>query len=115
MTCAIRAIGDVRILDAEGRLTMETSSERVLVNTVRRLLAEGERKLLLNLERVHQVDSSGLSEMVEAYATTVRQGGQLKVEHIPRYVYGRLQVTHLLLVFETFDVESEAVASFKAH
>ena len=115
MTISPRANGHVTILDLAGRMTVESSTERVLALTVRHFLDEGHRQILLNLEGVPQIDSSGLSQLVEAYTTTTRQGGQLKFVYVTRHVDALLRITHMDRVFETFHVEAEAVASFSAH
>ena len=113
MTVAERTIGDITILDVEGRMTAE-NVERPLVAAVRRLLQEGRTNLLVNLERVRGIDTTGLTELVEAYTTSQRQRAHLKFEYVPRHVYELLRVTHLLQVLETFEVEAEAIASFGA-
>ncbi len=109
---APRESGAVLILDLAERMTAESSSARVLAMTVRHFLDQGHRQFLLNLEGVHQIDSSGLSQIVEAYTTTTRQGGQLKLVYVTRHVDALLRVTHLDRIFEMFDVEAEALASF---
>src|SRR6185436_13192464 len=67
---SLRSSGRVTILDVADRLTVETTDTRRLTGEVRRLLQEGHRQFLVNLEAVHQIDSSGLAELVEAFTTT---------------------------------------------
>jgi len=111
---SLRHVGAVTIVDLHGRLTAESAAERQLVRTVRRLLAEHHRNLLLNLEDVPQIDSLGLSQCVEAYTTTTRQGGLLRLEHLQPRVNALLHITHLAQVFDIFEDETAAVASFAA-
>ncbi|HEY6214301.1 MAG TPA: STAS domain-containing protein, partial [Vicinamibacterales bacterium] len=94
-------------------MTAEGSAQRAVAGTVRALLAQGERDLLINLDSVKQMDTSGLTEIVESYTTTTRNGGRLKLVHVPRHVYTLLRVTRLATVFETFDSECDALASFE--
>ena len=109
---SLRHSGAVTIVDVHGRLTAESSPEQQLVRTVRRLLAEHRRNLLINLEGVPHIDSLGISQLVEAYTTTTRQGGLLRLEHVRPRVSALLRVTHLAQVFDVFDDEADALASF---
>ena len=74
---SIRECGDVSILDFGGRATIGRESE-FLSKQLRNLFANGERKLLLNLANLAQIDSSGISIIVEHYVFLKRQGGSLK-------------------------------------
>ncbi len=112
MTINQRLSGGVTILDVRGRMVIEVLEDRVLVERVRLLLAEGQTRILLNLEGVSYVDTMGLCNIVEAFVTTERQGGALKLLRVPRHVRELLVVTRLLTVLEACDSEAEAVASF---
>jgi anti-sigma B factor antagonist len=60
------------------------------------------------------VDSAGLGEIVQAYATVNKDGGKLKLLNVTKRIKDLLSITKLLTVFDTFDSEAEAVASFPA-
>jgi len=107
-----RASGAVVILDIEGRMTIESRTDLLLPDRVRRLLQEGRKQFLLNLEGVRYVDTSGLCDLVEAYVTTTRQGGSLKLLHLTERVRYLLVITKLLTVLEAYESEADAVASF---
>ena len=96
-----RQVGGVAILDLSGKITIGEGSVQ-LREAVRRLLDEGKKKILLNLGDVSYVDSSGIGELVSSYTTTNHNGG-----------HDLLTITKLLTVFESFDNEDAAVASFK--
>src|SRR5438477_12533946 len=106
-----RMLGHVTVLDIEGRMTIQ-APDRLVCVIVRRLLGERRRHFLLNLDRVPYVDSTGLTEIVEAYLTTTRQGGTLKLEHLSPHVRELLRITGLSSVLEAFDSEAVALASF---
>jgi anti-sigma B factor antagonist len=108
-----RRDGKVAILGLDGRLTLGEDSV-TLRDSVRGLLADGHKHILINLGGVGYVDSSGLGELVDAYATAGRQDATLKLVNIAQRVRGLLQMTKLLTVFETFDSEGEAVLSSDA-
>jgi anti-anti-sigma factor len=76
---ATRESGDVTILDLRGRSTIDGGESELLSNQLQKLVANGVRKLLLNLADLTQVDSSGVSIMVSTYVSLKRQGGDLKL------------------------------------
>jgi anti-sigma B factor antagonist len=75
---------------------------------------QGHKKILLNFADVPYVDSAGLGEIVRTYTTVSRQGGSMKLLNLTKRITDLLSITKLLTVFETFDSEPEAVASFGA-
>jgi anti-sigma B factor antagonist len=107
-----RQAGDVTILDLSGKITIGEGSVQ-LRESVRRLLDEGKKKILLNLGDVSYVDSSGIGELVSSYTTTNNNGGQLKLLNLTKKIQDLLMITKLLTVFETYDNEEAAVSSFK--
>jgi anti-sigma B factor antagonist len=113
MSIEERALGDVTILDVEGRMTNEFL-DRPVRATVRRLLRDGRKQFLLNLDHVPSIDSTGLAEIIEAFLTTKRHGGTLKLEYVSPRVRELLRITGLATVLEVFDTEPVALASFRA-
>ena len=107
-----RQEGDVTILDLSGKITIGEGSVQ-LREAVRGLLDAGRKKILLNLGDVAYVDSSGIGELVSSYTTTNNQGGQLKLLNLTKKIQDLLMITKLLTVFETFDNEPAALASYK--
>ena len=107
-----RQSGEVTILDLSGKITIGEGSVQ-LREAVRKLLDEGKKKVLLNLGDVSYVDSSGIGELVSSYTTTNNSGGQLKLLNLTKKIQDLLMITKLLTVFETYDNEETAVASFK--
>ena len=106
-----RQAGDVTILDLSGKVTIGEGSVQ-LRESVRKLLEEGKKKILLNLGDVSYVDSSGIGELVSSYTTTNNNGGQLKLLNLTKKIQDLLMITKLLTVFETHDNEASAVSSF---
>ena len=107
----LRHTGDVAVVDLAGRLTLGEGCG-TLRETVKDLLAKNEKKILLNLEGVTHIDSSGLGEMVGSSASVAGVGGQIKLLHAQSRVRDLLTVTKLYTVFESFTDETQAVASF---
>jgi anti-sigma B factor antagonist len=111
MKIDIRTIGDVRILDCSGKITLGEGTMAVR-NTVRDILKDGGRKIVLNLAEVSYIDSSGIGEMVSTYTTVTSNNGQLKLLNLTKKIQELLAITKLLTVFQVYDNESAALASF---
>ena len=109
---SIRKSGDVTILDLRGRATIGPDSD-LLSGHLQRLVANGVRKLLLNLGDVTQVDSSGISAITATYLSLSRQGGSLKLLCPCGRVQTVLQVIRLPKIIPTFEDETQALASFR--
>ena len=107
-----RTAGDVVIVDVSGKITLGDGGDAVLKDKLRSLVQQGHKKLLLNLGDVSYMDSAGLGEIVQAYATVNKNGGTLKLLNVTKRIKDLLSITKLLTVFDTFDNEAEAVRSF---
>ena len=112
MTIRERTSGAAIILDVDGRMTIETVNDRPLTVNVRRLLQEGQKRIVVNLKGVPYLDTSGLCDIVEGYVIMKRQGGALKLLHPTGHVRTVLATTRLLTILEAYDSESAAIASF---
>jgi len=109
---SIRESGDVTILDLQGRATIGMDSD-LLSGRLQKLIANGVRKLLLNLADVAQLDSSGVSAITATYVSLSRQGGSLKLLCPRGRVRDVLRVIRLLDIVPTFEDETQALASFR--
>jgi anti-sigma B factor antagonist len=107
-----RTHGDVVIVDVQGPISPEDDSPLQLRDTLKQLLERGRILILLNLADVTYVDSVWLGAMVQAYASTIRRGGTLKLVHVRSRFRELLRVTKLDTVFDLFENEEEAEASF---
>ncbi|MGB6469976.1 MAG: STAS domain-containing protein, partial [Candidatus Acidiferrales bacterium] len=84
-----------------------------LRKTVRELLDQGKRKILLNLSDVDYIDSSGIGEMVSAYTTVRNAQGELKLVYLTKRVHDLIQITRLFTVFDVQPDEAAALQSFR--
>jgi anti-sigma B factor antagonist len=107
-----RIAGNVAIITIDGDITLNTGGDVILKDKVQSLIQQGYRNLLIDLSKVSYVDSAGLGQLVQAYATTRNKGGALKLVHVTKRLQDLLVVTKLLTVFDSFDNESAALASF---
>ena len=111
MKVGSRVVDGVTIVDCSGRITLGEGSV-ILRDTVRDLLAKGNKKIVLNLQDVNYIDSSGIGELVSAFTTIRNQGGELKLLNLTKKVHDLLQITKLYTVFDIKDDEAAAVGSF---
>jgi anti-anti-sigma factor len=109
---SIRESGDVTILDLRGKWTVRGGESELLSGHLRELVAKGVRKLLLNIRDLSQVDSSGVSVIVQTYVSLKRHGGDLRLLCPSGRVLQVLTVIHLLDIIPSFDDEAQALASF---
>jgi len=106
-----RAVGDVVVLDLRGKITLGEGTMAVR-NSVREILKNGGMKIILNLGDVNYIDSSGIGELVSSYTTVTNGGGQLKLLNLTKKIQELLAITKLLTVFQVYNDERAAVASF---
>lgn len=106
-----RRVGDVTILDLKGRARMGGTTV-ALHRSVHALLNEEKAQIVLNLSGVTHVDSCGLGEMVASYVTARAKGGDIKLLKVTDSLRELMSLTNLLSVFDVYENEQEAVASF---
>src|SRR5436305_2324968 len=108
---ATREVAHVTILDIHGRIVL---GEEIgaLRDAVRSLIADGKKKIILNLVGVDYIDSSGVGELVGSFTTVRNAGGELKLLNLTQKVEDVLHVTKLYTVFDIKDDEFTAVKSF---
>ena len=106
-----RIVGEVAIIDLNGRLALGDGDE-LLRDKVKGLIQQGENRLVLNLTDVPYMDSTGLGALIYSYTTAVNHGGNLKLLRPTNRVKELLIITKIYKVIETFDSEEDAVRSF---
>jgi anti-sigma B factor antagonist len=102
----------VVIVELEGKLTIGVGDVQ-LREAVVDLLERGKKKILLDLQGVKNMDSSGLGELVRCKASANAAGATIKLLHVRDKVQQVLEMTRLIGVFEDFDDEIDAIASFR--
>jgi anti-sigma B factor antagonist len=112
LTVASREEGSITVLDLKGKITLGEGSVQVR-DAIRGLVRKGKKSILLNLGDVNYIDSSGLGELVGAYTTAKNQGAEIKLLKLTKKVHDLLQLTKLCTVFDVYDDEAIAIASFK--
>jgi len=112
LAIASREVDGVTVLDLSGRITLGEGSVQ-LRDAIRDSIGKGQKKMLLDLGDVNYIDSSGLGELVSAYTSAKNQGATVKLLKLTKKVHDLLQLTKLYTVFDIYDDEASAIASFK--
>jgi anti-sigma B factor antagonist len=106
-----RQVGDIVILDLDGKLTIG-KGDVVLRGAFVDELEVGHDKLVVNLDNVKVIDSSGLGELIRCKVTASEKGADVKLLHVNLKARKLITMAQLVGVFEMFDDEGMAVSSF---
>jgi len=97
----------------EGRIVLGEESNG-LREKIKSLLAAGQKKIVLNMDNVTYIDSSGLGMLVASHESARKQGANLKLANLGSKFKEILQLTKLITVFDLCDSEAAAIKSFSA-
>ena len=101
----------VKVLTLAGRGTLGDESSQ-LRSKIKELLAQGNKRLVLDLGAVSYVDSAGLGTLVAGYTSARNEGGEIRLANVTKKLGELLSITKLLTVFSVYDSVDEAVKSF---
>src|SRR5262249_15529728 len=110
----IRTFGELKVLKIKGRITLGAGVDR-LRDTLDDLLASGSNRWVLDVSEVAMIDSSGIGLLVRYLTTAQQQGGALKLLNPTKFALQSLKMIGLLNLFEVFEDQDAAVASFVEH
>jgi anti-sigma B factor antagonist len=105
-----RQMNDVTVLDLDGKFVL--GADRQFGQLVDANIEAGGRKLIVNLAKVKYMDSSGLGELIAGHRAMQQANGHIKLIHLNERLIDLMVNTKLISVFEMFDSESAAIASF---
>jgi anti-sigma B factor antagonist len=111
MEINVRESGGIYVLEVHGRLTIGEPSDQ-LTNALDSAIGRGARKVIVNLNGVPQIDSSGISSLVRISIRLARENGALHLVCGPGRVRDALTVTRLVEAIPTFDSDPSALKSF---
>jgi anti-sigma B factor antagonist len=103
--------GDTSVVTLDGRILLGEESQ-ALRERLRSLIAQGKKQIVLNMDNITYIDSTGLGILVAAHVSATSQGASIKLSNLGRKFQELLQLTKLVTVFEVCDTEAAAVASF---
>ena len=111
LTIEERQVGDVTVLVLTGQILLD-DGDLALRKRIHDLVDRGFAKVVLDLGGVSYIDSSGVGMVVAKLKTLKERGGDMKLLHLDRRAESLLGMLKLLILFETFQDEAEAVRSF---
>jgi len=106
-------VDEVSVVKLDGRIILGEESNS-LREKVKSLLAEGKKKIVLNMADVKYIDSSGLGALVAAHVSAKAQGASVRLSNLGQKFHEVMQLTKLLTVFDVYDTEAAAVSSFQS-
>ncbi|MEJ2078222.1 MAG: STAS domain-containing protein [Acidobacteriota bacterium] len=112
MQVDLRHVDDVIIVDLEGRMVAGVG-ERILHDVMNQLVAEGWKKILLNLSGVSWIDSAGIGELVASIKMAKRFGVVVRLLRIGDRVKHVLSISQILPLLEVYEDESAALRDLK--
>jgi anti-sigma B factor antagonist len=106
-----RQVGGISVVTCHGRIVLGEEAAG-LRDTLKKVLTTS-RQVVLNLSGVDYIDSSGLGTLVGVYSSARAGGADIKLTGVGQRLRDVLQITKLVTVFEVYDTEQEALASFE--
>ena len=106
-----REVDGVVVAALDGRIVLGEESN-ALREKVKSLVAAGKKKIVLNMDNVTFIDSAGLGTLVASHHSAKGQDAALKLCHLGTKFQEVLQITKLMTIFDVYNTEAEAVASF---
>jgi anti-sigma B factor antagonist len=107
-----RTIGDVTMLDLKGRVVLGEGDDPFR-QRIEAFIKRGSLKIILNLREVTYIDSAGVGVMVGRLVAVRKLGGDIRLINLVQRNLRVMTITKLVSVFETFESEEEAIASFE--
>ena len=102
----------VKVLKLKGRMSIGPTLDR-FDKTLAELLKQGQNKIVLDVEEVPQIDSSGIGMLVRHLATAKKEGGAIRLLKPSQFTMHTFKIVGLLNLFSTFEDLPQAIASFQ--
>ena len=112
MSLEVRTSGDVTILSPKGMLLGGKETDE-LQGKIKELSEAGSRKLLINLGQTTFMNSVSLGVLIQGHSNYAKRDAQMKLCAVDKKIQNIFVVTKLSLVFDVYDTEAQALASFK--
>jgi anti-sigma B factor antagonist len=109
----VRSQEQVKIIKLRGRLSLGESVDRLRA-TMEDLISAGDICLVLDLEELTTMDSSGIGLLSRFLTSAKQQGGSLKLVNPSKFVVQTLKLVGLLNLFEVFTDSQAATDSFRS-
>jgi anti-sigma B factor antagonist len=111
MEISRRDSGDIIILDVNGEIDLYNAPE--IKDTINKLIEEKKYNVVINLDKVSYIDSSGIGALISSLSNLKKYQGGLKICNVSGSVRKVFELTKLTSFFEIYDSEQEAISAFK--
>jgi len=105
-----RESADIVVLDISGEIDLYNAPE--IKDTINQLIEDQKYNVIINLEKVSYIDSSGIGALISSLSSLKKYQGGLKIINVYASVRKVFELTKLTSFLEIFDSESDAVSSF---
>jgi anti-sigma B factor antagonist len=106
-----KEVNGVSVLTLDGRIVLGEESH-LIREKLKSLLAEGKKKIVLNMTDITYIDSAGMGILIAAHVSAKNQGASVRLCHLGKKFQEVMQMTKILTVFDVYDTEAAAVSSF---
>jgi anti-sigma B factor antagonist len=107
----LKVVGDVCVLKLDGKF-MAAGDSFFLREKIKNVLSMGIQKLLIDMDSVPYIDSTGVGFLVSSHTSITQEGGSLKLLKVKPKILEVFRLMNLLKVFEIFEDEETAMKSF---
>ena len=111
MDINVRKRSQVQVLQLKGQLRLGDAVDD-LQRTITESLAEGDTRFVINLSEVPMIDSSGIGVLVRFLTSAKKRGGNVKLVNLSSFAQKTLRVVGVLGLFDVYEDDDQAVASF---
>lgn len=111
MDIEVRSLGQVKVIKLRGRLSLGDAVDRLRADLYE-LISNDETRIVLDLSEVPWIDSSGIGLLVKTLTSAKQKGGSVKLLNPSKFTVQTLKMICLLELFEVFDDQERAIASF---
>ena len=110
MQISVKTIEKVKVLKIEGKLNTRSSPDAE--KQLARLIESGEKRILINLEKLDYISSSGLRVLLATAKKLNSSGGELRICGVKDFVEEIFQISGFSTIFTIYENETEALKGF---
>jgi anti-anti-sigma factor len=103
--------GEVAVVTLHGNFVDE-NDEIALHQKITSLLVDGMKKIVLDLQSLHQINMIGLETLARTFAIARSKGGQIRIAEVDRQIENVFVKTRLVRIFDSYETVGRAMASF---
>ena len=103
--------GKIAIIEIKGSLVGDGDTDKFR-GAVADFIEQGNRCLVIDLDKVNYMNSSGIGAIIAAYTSYKKNSGVVKLAGLTNNIQSLLAVTKLIDIFEVYDTVGEAVDNF---